>query len=276
MMVQEGSPVVQPLATVFDDSIADWKLALVAQFIGSAPNFSAMKKITEILWGKSSTVKVSLAGQNLYVFSFSSVADRDWVLENGPWHIQNKPLVIRKWEPNMQNLDFELSKMPIWFQLYNVPLELFNQKGLSYISSALGTPLYMDFVTSNLKRLEFAKVCIEVDAAFPFCSKCHTYGHFEKACVVEAPVTKVWNKKEIPEVVQGFTTFPHVLLTLVDSIGFPSLQDSIKNTGRDRSDTGQDIVGSANKFVVLSDGDVTVPEGRKPRAASQGVTNILN
>ncbi|KAK8644561.1 hypothetical protein V6N13_123864 [Hibiscus sabdariffa] len=79
---QDGSPVVQPSATVFDDGIVDWKLALFGKFIGSAPNFSAMKKIIEILWGKSSTVKVSLASQDLYVFSFSSVTDRDWVLEN--------------------------------------------------------------------------------------------------------------------------------------------------------------------------------------------------
>ncbi|KAK8605380.1 hypothetical protein V6N13_102162 [Hibiscus sabdariffa] len=280
-------------------------------------------------------MKVSLAGQNLYVFSFSSVADRDWVLENGPWHIQNKPLVLRKWEPNMRKLDFELSKMPIWFQLYNVPLELFNQKCLSYISSALGTPLYMDSVTSNRERVEFAKVCIEVDVAFcipnkidvlvkdgstvsfrvfaPWlpacCSKCRTYGHFKKACAVEAPGTKVWKKKEVLEVVQCSTVSGEPSLhgavnsttlisdgpvapiqdfsvdvsvdnlpssqdipktnTLVDSTSFPSLQDSIKKTGRDRLDTGKDIVGSTNKFVVLSDGDVPILEGRKPRAASQ-------
>ncbi|KAK8624018.1 hypothetical protein V6N13_065377 [Hibiscus sabdariffa] len=56
-IIQEGSPVVQPQANVFYDGIADWKLSLVGQFIGSAPNFSAMKKITELLWGKSSTMK---------------------------------------------------------------------------------------------------------------------------------------------------------------------------------------------------------------------------
>ncbi|KAK9012423.1 hypothetical protein V6N11_040478 [Hibiscus sabdariffa] len=64
--------------------------------------------------------------------------------------------------------------------------------------------------------------------------------------------------------------------TLVDSTSFPSLQDSIEKTGRDRLDTGKDIDGSANKFAVLSDGDVPILEGRKPRVASQGVTNILN
>ncbi|KAK8658001.1 hypothetical protein V6N13_036217 [Hibiscus sabdariffa] len=98
--------------------------------------------------------------------------------------------------------------MPVWVQLYNVPLELFSRKGLSYISSALGVPLYMDLIMASRERLEFAKVCIEVDAGrrlprtipvklqdksimfmrvkIPWipssCSQCSTFGHSEKCC----------------------------------------------------------------------------------------------
>ncbi|KAK8631578.1 hypothetical protein V6N13_028361 [Hibiscus sabdariffa] len=58
--------------------------------------------------------------------------------DNGPWHIQHKPLVLRKWEPNLKELDFDLTCMPVWVQLHNVPLQLFTKKGLSYVSSAIG------------------------------------------------------------------------------------------------------------------------------------------
>ncbi|KAK8628586.1 hypothetical protein V6N13_009173 [Hibiscus sabdariffa] len=54
--------------------------------------------------------------------------------------------------------------MPIWLQLYNVPLELYSRKGLSYITSALGSPLYMDSVTTSKERLGFVKVCVEIEA----------------------------------------------------------------------------------------------------------------
>ncbi|KAK8707695.1 hypothetical protein V6N13_058748 [Hibiscus sabdariffa] len=93
---REGSILIQPPTTVFEDGASEWKLAFVGQFIGAAPSFGAMQKIVDLLWGKVSKVKVSLAGPNLYVFTFSSVDARDWVLENGPWHIQNKPLILRK------------------------------------------------------------------------------------------------------------------------------------------------------------------------------------
>ncbi|KAK8549624.1 hypothetical protein V6N13_073407 [Hibiscus sabdariffa] len=149
-----------------------------------------------------------MASSNLYVFSFGNAAAMDWVLENGPWHIQNKPLILRKWEPNLRRLDLDLKKIPVWVQLYNVPLELFSRRGLSYIASAIGVPLYMDTITASKGKLEFAKVCIEIEvgARFPkvihvqlrdgtvvsvtvhipwsphSCSKCQVFGHLDRAC----------------------------------------------------------------------------------------------
>ncbi|XP_039059581.1 uncharacterized protein LOC120203336 [Hibiscus syriacus] len=185
-----------------------------------------MQRIINSLWGKSSPVKVSLAGSNLYVFSFMNASVREWVLENGPWHVQNKPLVLRKWEPYMQKLDFDLYVMPVWFHLYNVLLELYSRKGLSYISSALGNPLYMDSITASRERLEYAKVCVEINAGSEIpeevnvalkngslatikvfvswlpksCSCCRTFGHLANRCVVSQKVkheVKVWREKGI-------------------------------------------------------------------------------
>ncbi|MBA0796166.1 hypothetical protein Gohar_006960 [Gossypium harknessii] len=47
-----------------------------------------------------------------------------------------------------------------------VPLELFTQKGLSYIVSALGTPSNMDNITTLQQRLAYVKVCFEISVDF--------------------------------------------------------------------------------------------------------------
>ncbi|KAK8670089.1 hypothetical protein V6N13_104850 [Hibiscus sabdariffa] len=147
---REGSLLVQPPKQVFEDGDLDWRFSLVGQFIGSAPNFGAMQKVVDMLWGKVSKVK-------------------------------NKPLILRKREPNMCKLDFDLVCMPVWVQLYNVPLELFNKTGLSYIASALGNPLYMDSVTENQERLEYAKV----------------FRHSEKSCVVKEVRTSQVRRQKV-------------------------------------------------------------------------------
>ncbi|MBA0709275.1 hypothetical protein Golax_024315, partial [Gossypium laxum] len=56
--------------------------------------------------------------------------------------------------------------MPNWVQLSLVPLELFTQKGLSYIASALGSPFYMDNITTLQQRLTYVKVCFEISVDF--------------------------------------------------------------------------------------------------------------
>ena len=58
-----------------------------------------------------------------------------------------------------------MEKLPIWIQLSNIPLELFMQKRLSYIASAVGTSLYMDQITASQQRLAFAKICVEIEAS---------------------------------------------------------------------------------------------------------------
>ncbi|XP_044510172.1 uncharacterized protein LOC123228789 [Mangifera indica] len=53
--------------------------------------------------------------------------------------------------------------------LYGIPLEYWSPKGLSYIASAIGNPLYADSITEGGTRLDFARICIEikVDAECP-------------------------------------------------------------------------------------------------------------
>ncbi|XP_039065617.1 uncharacterized protein LOC120211067 [Hibiscus syriacus] len=169
-----GLPVLLRVSTVvpppgvIDEGIVEWDRSVVGQFIGDAPNFGSMQRISEILWGKSLKVK-----------------------------------------------------------LYNVPLELFSRLGLSYIASAVGISLYMDSVTASKERLEFAKVCVEVEAGAvipevihgalrdnslvkvwfyvpwlpKFCVQCKTFGHLASNCVEvqkrlpKSKEAQVWRKK---------------------------------------------------------------------------------
>ncbi|XVE62457.1 hypothetical protein DITRI_Ditri06bG0119600 [Diplodiscus trichospermus] len=99
-----------------------------------------------VLWGTDGEATLQPAKVNLFIIKFSRSEACDKALEEGPWHIQNQPLILRKWEPRMTKLQFDMSKIPIyWIQLENVPLELFTRKGLSYIASAVGRAFYMDW-----------------------------------------------------------------------------------------------------------------------------------
>ena len=117
------------------------------------------------MWGGDGKVNVKSVGPNLFILQFLNSVARERVLEFGPWHIQNMPLIIRRWEPGLKSLEFNMKKLPIWIHLGNVLLELFTNRGLSYIASTLGNPLYMDRITARQERLIYAKICVEIEAS---------------------------------------------------------------------------------------------------------------
>ena len=148
-----GKIIVDPPAEIFEEGVDCWRNAVVGQFIGRAPNFSLFQRLAKILWGAEGDVDVRSAGLNIFIIQLPNSSTRDKVLEGGPWHVQNMPLIVRKWEPDMESLEFNMETLPIWIHLGNVPLELFTKNGLSYIASAIGNPLYMDRITATQQRL---------------------------------------------------------------------------------------------------------------------------
>ncbi|KAK8570568.1 hypothetical protein V6N13_032185 [Hibiscus sabdariffa] len=116
------------------------------------------------LWGKEGSVTIRFLAPSVYMIIFPSQRVRDWVLETGSWHILQKVIVLRRWTPGLLLDELKLDSAPIWVKLWHVPLELYSQQGLSYVASVVGKPLYSDRATTLKHQLEFAKVCIEIDA----------------------------------------------------------------------------------------------------------------
>ena len=80
-------------------------------------------------------------------------------MEEGPWFVRGKPLVLRPW--SIDSI-FEMDKLltiPVWIKLHKLPLQFWSPSLMSRIASALGTPLYMDEATATVSRVDFARVC---------------------------------------------------------------------------------------------------------------------
>ncbi|KAK3204557.1 hypothetical protein Dsin_018603 [Dipteronia sinensis] len=74
-------------------------------------------------------------------------------------------VILKKWHPKLiLSKDF-YSKILVWVKLFNIPHEYCNKEGLSHIASAVGNPLYADSLIESMKRISFARVCIEIDAS---------------------------------------------------------------------------------------------------------------
>ena len=102
------------------------------------------------------------------------------VIEKGPWMIGGKNIILQKWSPKFQFDKSSISTIPVWVRLKGLPLPLWTKEGLSMAASMLGRPLSCDEHTINCRRLDYARLCVELDARLPFVHR------FE----VESPLTE--------------------------------------------------------------------------------------
>jgi len=57
----------------------------------------------------------------------------------------------------------DMTTMPTWVRLPNLPLQCWNHFCLSKIASMIGKPVHCDDLTTQMTRVSYARVLIEVD-----------------------------------------------------------------------------------------------------------------
>ncbi|GJW88527.1 cytokinin dehydrogenase 3-like protein [Tanacetum coccineum] len=85
------------------------------------------------------------------------------------YFIRRNPLILKKWNPDVNLLKGEVGNVSVWVKLHGVPVTTFNEDGLSAIVTKIGTPLMLDSYTSNKciqswGRSSYARALIEVRA----------------------------------------------------------------------------------------------------------------
>lgn len=68
--------------------------------------------------------------------------------------------MVRKWTPDLKELDFDLARLSVWVLFRKISLELFTHNGIDYTASFVGFLQYMDRYTAERKQLKYATACV--------------------------------------------------------------------------------------------------------------------
>ncbi|GLT68044.1 hypothetical protein SLA2020_403070 [Shorea laevis] len=209
-VVVDGKVMVKLPRAIRAEGIKVWEDCLIGTFQDDPPNYGRILSMAKRVWGRRCPVSVTWLGKKSFLFKIPDAATRSWILSSGPWHVAHNTLVMRKWEPDFEESHQEPSKISIWVKLWKVPMVFFTPEGLGYISSAIGLPLALDKATADRTRVDYAKVCVEVEVAkaqflptvipvfdedsppvdvkveYPWlpvtCDLCHKKGHASSTC----------------------------------------------------------------------------------------------
>lgn len=170
------------------NSVPFWDDLLEGRFLAKAPHVARIHYIVNRIWplgDKSIKIDVYEVNEVTVKFRIKDEATRKRVLRRGMWNIVNIPLVLSKWSPkDEEEEEEEITTIPMWIVMKNVPRRMFSWKGLGFIASAVGKPkrLYLDTLLCN--SFEEAKVFVEADMT----KELPTHHRFKSKLCVDAEV----------------------------------------------------------------------------------------
>ncbi|KAJ6408731.1 hypothetical protein OIU84_008431 [Salix udensis] len=180
-------PVGSILTIPQDMQMADsaiWKRSMVGFFVSYKMPFHAVQAVANRIWKSMGLEKTMVLANGFMIFRFSTEAAIGDVLARGPWMFGGKAILLQQWHPGFQFDKNKIKTIPVWARLQGLPFPLWNKKGLSLAASMVGKPVASDEATLHGRRLEYARVCIEIDATVPLVH------HFQVASTLsDEPIT---------------------------------------------------------------------------------------
>ncbi|KAF8047908.1 hypothetical protein N665_2771s0001 [Sinapis alba] len=224
VMMKDGVGSVNVPEEITKDAIPLWDDFLIGKFLASAPHIAKIHAIVNKIWAlsdKSKMIDVFEVNATTMKFRISDPVIRNRILRRGMWNLAEVPVVMKKWAPFVEKKEAEKESIPMWVHMKNVPLNMISWKGLSFISSPLGTPVRLHPETAQCTNLKVAKIFVKVDLTkdmprsmnfniqgkdtlveyiYPWlptkCSVCTKWGHMAKNCLAN-PIRQQEMQKDL-------------------------------------------------------------------------------
>lgn len=84
------------------------------------------------------------------------------MIEEGIYHFDNKPRIVKACSPDMEFTRDETNNMSIWIKFPGLDFKYWSPKGLSKIGSLVGKPMMVDQNIEIKNGLHFARLLVEV------------------------------------------------------------------------------------------------------------------
>ncbi|GJU66748.1 zinc knuckle CX2CX4HX4C containing protein [Tanacetum coccineum] len=112
--------------------------------------FSVVEYYARNNWAKHGQKRIMMNSKGFFFFKFDSRAGLEAVLEGDPWLICKSLIILKKWSMDTRLLKEELTRIPIWVKLHDVPIQVFEEDGISQIATFIGKPVMLDSCTSSM------------------------------------------------------------------------------------------------------------------------------
>ena len=127
--------------------------------------FPGKVALNQIVSAWKAPVKIHHHNSGWIMFQFETSKSQMKVLENSPYIVYGKPLLLKTMPQDFRFQNEGISFFPIWVQIRNLPMEYWNSRILGKICTRIGKPIHMDKLTTYKERVSFARYLVEINMA---------------------------------------------------------------------------------------------------------------
>ncbi|KAJ6737819.1 hypothetical protein OIU85_019840 [Salix viminalis] len=213
-----------------------WAKTMIGFFTGCRLPYHAVSLIAKKAWTRYCLEQVLTMDDGFLIFRFKTEEAITEVIEKGPWMFGGKNIILQKWTPAFQFDRSKISKLSVWIRLKGLPLPLWTKQGLSMAASMVGKLLSCDEMTINCRRLDYVRLCVELDAGLPFIH------HFEMECPLLGEPLRINVEYEWkPSRCEGCKSFGHSCVK----------KNEVSPEGKQKDERGKDNQSEGGATVPL-------------------------
>ncbi|KAG2297223.1 hypothetical protein Bca52824_043892 [Brassica carinata] len=208
--MEDSTPKVTIPNHVLLNGLQNQKEYVVGQFTRClVPSGGLVHAVLNKIWGRKCSIFVKKISDSSYIFHIPDENTRKWVLERGLWHVDDCLMFVAAWNSKESLSLPQITSIPLWVTLKNIPAQLYSIFALEWIASGLVEPMLSHKPWLDPTMLGEAKVLVEIELDKPFpqkvaawdkqgnysmidveytwlpskCEKCGHLGHKAKRCL---------------------------------------------------------------------------------------------
>lgn len=135
---KEDEVVVLP-EVVPNVPVKDYRFTMVGSFLTDHPvKYEYMKQTLAALWKPLQGFTIDCLHANLFTYKFYCQVDLERFVEGSPWTYDQCVLLFKVLEPGDDPYSVELFYVPIWIQVYNLPVGYMSEMVAKEVGTRMG------------------------------------------------------------------------------------------------------------------------------------------
>ncbi|KAE8697898.1 hypothetical protein F3Y22_tig00110607pilonHSYRG00009 [Hibiscus syriacus] len=115
------------------------------------------------IWGHARLTNSSILKDNMFLFKFKSLSDKQAILKRTPWSFEGTILAIAHFDPTLSLEESDFRPLAMWVRIYELPLGLIRIETAEKIGNRIGKTIATDTRSGEGRMGDYLRVRVEID-----------------------------------------------------------------------------------------------------------------